>query len=317
MLTVPLPGAEGYADSDVEREDIHIHSSEELVESLMMRIMAEKPCRPIQSTNFSCSSHCFVMSTADDQDEYFKELIPLVNTVKTRPEVFATGDYGVRDSALVAEKFVFDHGTNMRPCLEFCTNLLSEALSLESTALRHINPLVQSFHDYEAAPRTRSQTKAASQAEQKPGPPRPPIPLFSHTPLDSLYTDGMNSEQIWEQIELRTKNVLKVLEAIVTPENDFIEGSVGEQDVDMDEEIGEHMGEHLDMDLDLDEDDSSTDSDYVDDGSPASDDGGASSGEGDSAGHGEESIAPLQPGIDERPELELDRPGLSPAALKR
>jgi hypothetical protein len=53
MLTVPLPGAEGYADSDVEREDIHIHSSEG-VESLMMRIMAEKPRRadPIQSTLF-------------------------------------------------------------------------------------------------------------------------------------------------------------------------------------------------------------------------------------------------------------------------
>jgi hypothetical protein len=63
------------------------------------------------------------MSTADDQDEYYKELIPLVDTVKTRPEVFATGDYGVRDSALVAEKFVFDYGTNMRPCLEICSNL--------------------------------------------------------------------------------------------------------------------------------------------------------------------------------------------------
>jgi U3 small nucleolar RNA-associated protein MPP10 len=262
------------------------------------------------------------MSAADDQDEYYKELIPLVNTVKTRPEVFATGDYGVRDSALVAEKFVFDYGMNMRPCLEFCSDLLSAALSLESTALQHINPLVQSFHDYEAAPRTRSRTKAAadSQAEQKPAPPRPPIPLFSHTPLDSLYMDGMNSEQIWEQIELKTKNVLKVLEAIVTPETDFIEGSVGEQDVDMDEESGEFMGEQLDMDLDLDDsdlDDSSADSDYVDDGSPASDDDGAAGGEEDSAGHGEESIAPLQPGMDERPELELDRRGLSPAVLKR
>ena len=54
------------------------------------------------------------MPAADDDDEHYKELIPLVDSVKTRPEVFATGDYGVRDSALLAEKFVFDHGANTR-----------------------------------------------------------------------------------------------------------------------------------------------------------------------------------------------------------
>lgn len=72
-----------------------------------MRIVAEKLWL-IQQTFLS------VMSGADDDGKYFKELIPLVASVNARPETFATGDYGVRDSALLAEKFVFDHGTNPR-----------------------------------------------------------------------------------------------------------------------------------------------------------------------------------------------------------
>lgn len=43
-------------------------------------------------------------------EEYHAELKPLVESVRDHPEALATGDYGIRDSALQAEKFVFDHG---------------------------------------------------------------------------------------------------------------------------------------------------------------------------------------------------------------
>jgi hypothetical protein len=113
-LTPPLPGAEGHVDSDVELVDIHRHSSEgvEVDDAYCGRKAVATQFSP---TNFS-SGHHRIMSTADDDGKYFKELVPLVDSVKARPEVFATGDYGVRDSALLAEKFVFDHGTSTRPC---------------------------------------------------------------------------------------------------------------------------------------------------------------------------------------------------------
>ena len=80
-------------------------------------------------------------------------------------------------------------------------------------AERQINALLKTLQAYESAPVTRSQAKAAESR-----PPPPPLPPFTPTPLESLFLDGMNSEQVWEQLELKTKNVLKVLEAIVTPE---------------------------------------------------------------------------------------------------
>lgn len=46
-------------------------------------------------------------------EEYHAELKPLVESVRDHPEALATGDYGIRDSALQAEKFVFDHGKYM------------------------------------------------------------------------------------------------------------------------------------------------------------------------------------------------------------
>lgn len=46
-------------------------------------------------------------------DEYHAETRPLVDSVRDHPEALATGDYGIRDSALQAEKFVFDHGKHI------------------------------------------------------------------------------------------------------------------------------------------------------------------------------------------------------------
>lgn len=152
----------------------------------------------------------------------------------------------------------------------------------------------------------------------KPAP--PPIPLFFPTPLDSLYLDGMNSDQIWEQLEIKTKNVLKVLESIVTPEVDDAEGSDDSNDSEEDVDVDIQDGTKADMDFDMsdfDQDDSSDDSDYVDDERMSPDDDSDTSDEAESGSHGKESVTPLRPGIDERPDIDLDRPGRSSTALKR
>lgn len=44
--------------------------------------------------------------------EGYPELLPLVQSVNDHPEALATGDYGIRDSALQAEKFIFDQSAS-------------------------------------------------------------------------------------------------------------------------------------------------------------------------------------------------------------
>lgn len=198
------------------------------------------------------------------------------------------------------------------------------------------------MQNYESAPVTRSQTKASA-TESTPKPAPPPLPPFSTTPLESLYLDGMNSDQIWEQLELKTKNVLKVLESIVAADSPAEDGSQGSSDYDRDDAkavlAGDHGEEGSDDDMDLDMNDldkyDEIDSDAEDDSEDGEEDEGIDfDGEGfdDEEGndeedgddndeeHGQETFAPLRPAHEELvPELDLDRPrgGRSLSASKR
>lgn len=195
---------------------------------------------------------------------------------------------------------------------------------------------METLQNYESAPVTRSQAKAAeSQSAPKPAP--PPLPPFLPTPLESLYLDGMNSDQIWEQLELKTKNVLKVLEAIVTSDSPEEEGSEPSSDYDGEDfkavVSGDHNEEGSDEDMDLDMDDmdmyDEVDSDAEDDSDEDAEDvvefkadglEDEDEDDGEEEEHGQETIAPLRPAHDELyPELDLDRPrgGRSISASKR
>jgi U3 small nucleolar RNA-associated protein MPP10 len=58
---------------------------------------------------------------------------------------------------------------------------------------------------------TRSQT-ANRKRKRSPSPPPAPKDAFERTPLTCLYVQGLDKDQIWAQLELRTQNVCKMLE---------------------------------------------------------------------------------------------------------
>lgn len=79
------------------------------------------------------------------------------------------------------------------------------AVKSEAEASASIDDVLKSIEpDYR--PTTRS---ATAKRKRSPSPVPTPAgpPKFSLTPIDSLFLDGMGPEQIWEQLELRTKNV--------------------------------------------------------------------------------------------------------------
>ncbi|THH15981.1 hypothetical protein EW146_g4585 [Bondarzewia mesenterica] len=137
----------------------------------------------------------------------------LSSIVDEKPELFASGSKDIRDAALSATQFVFDL-----------------ALRSEAQSQPHIGALLASFSPSQS-PQTRSQTRAngkrkrgsslQSRIEQK--------PALQVTPLTSLFVEGMNDEQVWAQLELRTTNICGMLQlALEGTGEDFEGGDTGE-----------------------------------------------------------------------------------------
>ncbi|KAK0198426.1 U3 small nucleolar ribonucleoprotein complex, subunit Mpp10 [Armillaria mellea] len=122
----------------------------------------------------------------------------LSDLVDNQPENYARGSQDIQSAALAATQYIFDL-----------------SLKCENASASHINSLLQTLSPSEA-PQTRSQSK---KRKRSPSPPRT-VPTFEITPLTSLFTDGMDEEQIWAQLDLRASRVTAVLEQAIHPEQD-------------------------------------------------------------------------------------------------
>lgn len=200
----------------------------------------------------------------------------LTSLLDTKPEGLATGDQDIRLAALQAAKFVFDSGmySQMTVQLKFeLYNCLCIALKTESKSRAKLVELLSSISP-SSAPQTRSQTSTSTNGTGKrkrdTGSPPPAFigPQPQETPLSELSVDGMDEEQIWAQLELRTANVCDILEYALestgpTPESDeekdehALEGG----DIDMDDMEEEDEEEEGDDEDDEDDEDSDTEED--------------------------------------------------------
>ncbi|KAK7064202.1 Mpp10 protein-domain-containing protein [Favolaschia claudopus] len=156
----------------------------------------------------------------DAQVEVPKELATLTHLVQNEPTCFsASGNSSVNAAALHATKFVFDF-----------------SLEAENASRPHILEFLSSLSPSEA-PQTRSQASKKRKRGASPSPPSPP-PMFQPTPIAALFTEGMDDDQIWAQLDLRMKPVCEMLEFALD-----VEGSQDEDDghSNTDESVDEEL----------------------------------------------------------------------------
>ncbi|KAJ7487638.1 U3 small nucleolar ribonucleoprotein complex, subunit Mpp10 [Mycena galericulata] len=118
-----------------------------------------------------------------------KELLALTSLIQSQPTCFSTsGSNAVNTAALNATKFTLEAENDSRP---------------------HIIEFMSSLSPSEA-PQTRSQASKKRKRSSSPSP--PPAPIFEPTPITSLFTEGMDDDQIWAQLDLRMKPVCDMLD---------------------------------------------------------------------------------------------------------
>ncbi|KAG6850523.1 hypothetical protein H0H93_012524 [Arthromyces matolae] len=156
----------------------------------------------------------------------FSELRDLSHLLANKPECFALGSEEIRTAALDAAKFLFDL-----------------AVSSEKSSKPHVDDLLSSLEP-SSAPQTRSQTNGKRKRSSSPALQKP---LLDATPINSLFIEGMNNEQVWTQLDLRAKHICDTLEHVLegghegSTEDQSDQGGELHDDFDDDEDIDEML----------------------------------------------------------------------------
>ncbi|KAJ7070996.1 U3 small nucleolar ribonucleoprotein complex, subunit Mpp10 [Mycena amicta] len=204
------------------------------------------------------------------------ELAILSDLIQTQPTCFSSsGSTVVETAALRATKFIFD---------------LSVSSEDESRPL--ITGFLASLAPSEA-PQTRSQASKKRKRDPSPSPPASPA-IFEPTPISSLYTDGMDDEQVWAQLDLRLKNVCDMLDFALEADSEEEEDELDEP---VDESLLEQMAAFDSGDIDM-EDDDEQDADLESEEEEGSDD----------VDLGEDITDLRDPSSDEEAELPMKQP---------
>lgn len=136
----------------------------------------------------------------------------LIVRLEQEPHLLARGDAVLHTLAQQAVKALHDEGVRSeQESLPYLTSLLDSVAPRQATGKRKHNEMDE------------SETT--------------PHPLFPPAVLDCLVLDGMNDEQVWQQLELRASKVGHVLDHVMSSAGD--DGSDEDEDDEEDDE-GEH-----------------------------------------------------------------------------
>lgn len=108
--------------------------------------------------------------------------------------------------------------------------LARTALRSEANALSYIGPFLHENFPTQISRPLRSGKKRKRSAGTSAGAQASSHPLFESTPLESLTTQGMNEDQIWEQLELRGLKLHKLIKGIVSVEGGEVEADESDED---------------------------------------------------------------------------------------
>ncbi|CAA7266467.1 unnamed protein product [Cyclocybe aegerita] len=229
------------------------------------------------------------------------------------PETLASGNPDIQVAALAVAKHIFDL-----------------SVQSESSSRHHVVDLISSLAPSQA-PQTRSKMKAqaehsTSQTSQT------QKAIFDFSPIASLFVDGMDVEQIWVQLDLRTQTICRMLDFVLEgvssepgqhEDEDKEESSEDgeellqkalaaleqDEDVDMDKFMAKYGLDDVDELLDSADEETSDDFDF-DDG-----DEQAENAEGEE--EGEEDISPLRDPSDEDSDSDSPASQLINSILKK
>ncbi|GAA6061342.1 hypothetical protein JCM10212_004823 [Sporobolomyces blumeae] len=222
------------------------------------------PARSPRAGHSRSSSPSAAQNDVEEEEDRGHELLALANEIARNAHLLVRGrgDVALESRARDVVKHSFDR-----------------ALESESTSFPHLQALLASLTP-STGPTTRSASSRAAAARggfEDDSDPEPPF-VLEPTPIPELTIDeGMDAEMIWEQMELRSKTVDRMMDEMFGQEEDE-DGEGDDEDAmfddgDEDDEDDDEEAFGMNGEGDDDEDESSEEGEYEDvEGAAAVDD---------------------------------------------
>ncbi|EST05324.1 Mpp10 protein [Kalmanozyma brasiliensis GHG001] len=152
-----------------------------------------------------------VTDTLDASLPHLSKAQELAELIASQPERLADGDASLTQLSTQALKQIFDYSVQSE----------HDSVPFISAFIETVTPKAELLAQ-------RASRSGAKRKRGKNG--VAPPPLFEGTPLDELVTDGMDSRQLWEQVDLKAAKMYGVIERY------FAQGLLGDEENDDEDE---------------------------------------------------------------------------------